>query len=142
MAKTYSEQGSKRSSPNSRPQYVAPSLSREAARAVARGDFDFLLPFQKPLWRTDEVADVIGRSTQFVRELIDDGRLEAHQDSAYGERKTNLVTRRSVLLYQVSIANYDPSLHIIAIEVLLKRLNAPALDRLIATARKLRERIS
>jgi hypothetical protein len=142
MAKTYSDQGSKRSSPNSRPQYVAPSLSKETARAVARGDFDFLLPFQKPLWRTDEVADVIGRSIAYVRALIEEGRLEAHQDSAFGERKTNLVTRRSVLLYQVSIANYDPAFHVIGIEALLKRCNAPALERIIATARKLRERLS
>jgi len=122
--------------------YSEPSLDKKALAAVHRGDFDFLLPFQKPFWRTDEVAEVIGRSIQYVRALIEDGRLEAHQDSAFGDRKSSLITRRSVLLYMAETANYDPGYLVIRIEVLLKRLTAPTLDRLIATARKLRERIS
>jgi hypothetical protein len=142
MAKTYSEQGSKRSSSVSQPKYTPPPLNKELRAAVHRGDFDFLLPFQKPLWRTDEVAEVIGRSIQYVRALIEAGRLEAHQDSAFGDRKSNLITRRSVLLYLAETANYDPGYLVIRIEVLIKRLPAPALDRLVATARKLRERVS
>jgi hypothetical protein len=122
--------------------YSTPSLDKPTLAAVGRGDFDFLLPYQKPFWRTDEVADVIGRSTQYVRQLIEGGRLEAHQDSAYGERKTSLVTRRSVLLYLAETANYDPAYLVIRVEALIKRLPGPSLDRLITTARKLRERIS
>lgn len=122
--------------------YSPRSLDKKTLAAVGRGDFDFLLPFQKPFWRTDEVAEVIGRSTQYVRELIDGGRLEAHQDSAYGTRKTSLVTRRSVLLYLAETANYDPGYLVIRIEVITKRLTAPTLDRLIATLRKQRERVS
>lgn len=122
--------------------YSEPSLDKKTLDAIGRGDFDFLLPFHKPFWRTDEVAEVIGRSIQYVRQLIEEGRLEAHQDSAYGDRKTSLVTRRSVLLYLAETANYDPGYLVIRIEVLLKRLTAPTLDRVSATAQKLRERIS
>lgn len=122
--------------------YSAPSLDKKTQAAVARGDFDFLLPYQKPLWRTDEVAEVIGRSIQYVRALIEDGRLEAHQDSAFGERKSNLITRRSVLIYLAETANYDPGYLVIRLEVIAKRLNAATLDRLIGTLRKQRERIA
>jgi hypothetical protein len=124
--------------------YSEPSLDKKTRAAIHRGDFDFLLPYQKPLWRTDEVAEVIGRSIQYVRALIEDGRLEAHTDSVFGdgERKSSMITRRSVLLYLAETANYDPGYLVIRIEVLLKRLTAPTLDRLVATARKLRERIS
>jgi hypothetical protein len=122
--------------------YSPPELDKETRIAVDRGDFDFLLPYQKPLWRVDEVSAIIHRSTQYVRQLIEDGRFEAHQDSALGERKSSLVTRRSVLLYLAETANYDPGYLVIRIEVLLKRLTAPSLDRLIVTAQKLRERIS
>lgn len=95
------------------------------------------MPYEKPLYRTDEVAAAIGReNTQYVRVLIDEGRLEAHRDSARGERKSNLVTRRSVLLYLAETANYDPAYLVIRMEALLKTLNPPALHRLIDAARK------
>lgn len=121
--------------------YEAPVLSPEKQKAVANGEFDFLLPLAKSLWRTDEVGDAIGRSTQFVRELIEQGRLEAHQDSAYGSRNSNLVTRRSVVLYLAETANYDPAYFIIRLESVIKKLKPSALDRLIATATRLRNQI-
>jgi hypothetical protein len=122
--------------------YSPPELDKQTRVAVDRGDFDFLLPYQKPLWRVDEVSAIIGRSTEYVRQLIEAGRLEAHRDSAIGERKTSLVTRRSVLLYLAETANYDPGYLVIRLEVIAKRLNGVSLDRLIATLRKQRERIS
>ena len=122
--------------------YSAPVLTPKAQQAVARGDFDYLMPFQKSLLRTDEVAGVIGRSKQFVRELIEQGRLEAHVDCAWGTRESSRVTRRSVILYLAETANYDPSFHVVRIEVLLKRLNAPALQRVIKAATTLLNRIS
>lgn len=121
--------------------YEAPVLSPEKQKAVANGEFDFLLPLAKSLWRTDEVGDAIGRSTQSVRELIEQGRLEAHQDSAYGSRNSNLVTRRSVVLYLAETANYDPAYFIIRLESVIKKLKPSALDRLIATATRLRNQI-
>lgn len=91
-------------------------------------EFDLLL--------TREVAGEIGRAQAFVRELIESGRLEAHQDSAFGTRKSNVVTRRSVLLYLAETANYDPAFLVIRMEALLKNLNRPALIRMVNTATK------
>ena len=52
---------------------------------------------------TREVADLIGRKQDFVRELALDGRLEVHADSAFGKRKSNRYTRRSVVAYLARI---------------------------------------
>lgn len=123
--------------------YSPPVLSPSAQKAVTNGEFDFLLPLAKPLWRTDEVGTAIGRSRQFVRLLIDEGRLEAHQDNGRGERLriSSLVTRRSVVLYMAETANYDPAFFILRLEAALTKARAPTLDRLIATATRLRHQI-
>lgn len=123
-------------------QYSPPSISPKRKQAVERGDFDFLMPFEKALYRTDEVGDAIGRDPKYVRELIDCGRLEAQQDSASGARKSNLVTRRSVLIYLAETANYDPASIVLRIEVIIKTLKPAALDRIIDAARRQRERIT
>jgi hypothetical protein len=122
--------------------YSPPSLNARQLAAVEAGEYDFLIPTRKPLMRTDEVAIAIHRSLDFVRALIEDGRLEAHRDSATGKRNTSIVTRRSVVLYLAETSDYDPAFIVMRIEVVMKTLKLPALDRVIATARKLRERLS
>jgi hypothetical protein len=114
--------------------YSPPALSARQRAAVENGEFDFLIPTHKGLMRTDEVAAVIHRGTAFVRELVEQGRLEAHRDSAKGERNTNIITRRSVTLYLARTSNYDPAHIVMHIEIVLKTLQPPALDRLIAFA--------
>lgn len=121
--------------------YSPPVLTPEKEKGVAAGEFDFLLPLAKNLWRTDEVAGAIGRSMQYVRQLVEEGRLEAYKDSACGGRKSSLITRRSLVLYFAETANHDPSFHVIRIEVLLSNLTPAALDRLIAKATKLRNQL-
>lgn len=111
--------------------------AHRALRGARRAEWDLLLPVARNLYRTDEVGRAIGRSTYFVRELIDSGRLEAHRDSAEGTRHTNLVTKRSVLLYLITTANYDPAYFIIRIEATLTKASPATLDRLIATATRL-----
>jgi hypothetical protein len=122
--------------------YSPPRLDARQLAAVENGEYDFLIPTRKPLMRTDEVASAIHRSLGFVRALIEDGRLETHKDSAKGERLTNSVTRRSVILYLAETADYDPAYLVMRVEVVMKTLRAPELDRLISFARKQRERIS
>jgi hypothetical protein len=123
--------------------YSAPKLTATAHAAVDRGDFDFLVPYKKPLYRTDEAADTISRSTEFIRCLIEEGRLEAHRDSATTEgRKSSLVTRRSLLLYQVSIANYDPNSIVARLEAIAKTLGPAQLDRFARFISRQRESIS
>jgi hypothetical protein len=116
--------------------YSPPKLDPHKRAALDSGGFDFLMPYDKPLYRTDEVATTIQRSHNSVRELIEAGRLEAHRDSIFGIRKSNLVTRRSVLLYLAETANYDPSSFVDRLESLLKHLNHSALQRLIGAANK------
>jgi hypothetical protein len=112
--------------------YSPPPLNPRQLAAVEAGEYDFLIPTRKPLMRTDEVASVIHRSTDFVRALIEDGRLEAHSDSAKGDRNTNIVTRRSVVLYLAETADYDPAYIVMRLEAVLKTMKTPALDRIIA----------
>jgi hypothetical protein len=121
--------------------YSPPALSPTQRKAVENGEYDFLIPTRKPLMRMDEVCDAIRRSPNFVRALMDNGRLEAHRDSAKGDRLSSLITRRSVILYLAETSGYDTAFIVMRIEVVMKTLRAPALDRITATARKLRERL-
>jgi hypothetical protein len=121
--------------------YSPPALNARQLAAVEAGEYDFLIPTRKPLMRMDEVASAIGRSVSFVRDLIDDSRLEAHRDSARGERPSNQVTRRSVILYLAETSNYDPSFVVMRLEVVMKTLQAPAINRIIAFGRKRLEQI-
>ncbi len=122
--------------------YSTPALTPKMEQAIRNGDFEFLLPYSKALYRTDEVATTIGREQTYVRELVDNGRLEAHRDSATGTRKSNLVTRRSVVLYLAETANYDPAYLVLRIEAVLKTMRARDLDRLISTAQRQKNRIT
>jgi hypothetical protein len=101
---------------------------------LAQRNFDFLMPYRKALLTTPEVAKTIGREQDFVRALIQDGRLEAHADSALGERSSNRVTRRSVLVYFARTAEYDPAQFIDAFADLLKALTPDQLTKLIVMA--------
>jgi hypothetical protein len=67
---------------------------------AAHRSFDFLIPFQhKQLLSTEEVARCLGREVDFVRQLVELGKLEAFQDSAFGTRLSNRITRRSVVVH-------------------------------------------
>jgi hypothetical protein len=102
-----------------------------AATRADSGEHDFLLPYAKQLYRTDEVAECIGRDPAYVRTLIDAGRLEAHRDSSIeGGRLSNRVTRRSLLLYLVETANYCGDETVARVEAVLKTLRPHHVRRL------------
>jgi len=106
----------------------------DAELALAQRNFDFLMPYKKGLLTVPEVAKTIGREQDFVRELIAEGRLESHADSAFGERKSNRVTRRSVLVYFARTAEYDPAAFIDTFVELFRTLTAEQLTKLIVLA--------
>lgn len=106
----------------------------DAEMAYAQRSFDFLMPYRKATLNTQEVGQVIGREQDFVRKLIEDGRLEAHADSAFGERKSNRVTRRSVLVYFARTAQYDPAQFLDGFRDLLRTLSSDQLNKLIVMA--------
>lgn len=121
--------------------YSAPKLEPRTRQALERGEFDFLQPYRKQLLRTDEVGTLIGRDPRYVRDLVESGRLEAHRDSATGERKSNIITSRSVLLYLVETANYVPADFEARLLAWMKTLTPAALHRLITVATRQREQI-
>lgn len=110
----------------------------EAEFANAQRNFDFLMPYRKALYTIKEVCEAIQRGPDFVRELIDDGRLETHADSAFGELKSNRITRRSVVVYLARTALYDPAHFIDSIEELLKTLTNEQLTRLSIAITRIR----
>lgn len=122
--------------------YSPPKLNTRQLQAVEAGEYDFLIPTRKPLMRTDEVAGAIHRGLDFVRDLVGEGRLEAHRDSARGARNTNIITRRSVVLYLAETSDYDPAYLIMRMEVILKTFQAPALDRVIAFCTRQKNQIA
>jgi excisionase family DNA binding protein len=75
---------------------------------AAHTSFDWLVPLRKNLLTTQEVARCIAQGQDYVRQLIESGRLEAHQDSAFGSRLSNRVTRRSVVVHLSRTAKYEP----------------------------------
>lgn len=102
--------------------------------ANAQRNFDFLLPYKKPLYTVPETGKTIGREQDFVRELIELGRLEAHADSAFGTRKSNLITRRSIAVYFARTAQYDPAHFVDSFKDLLTTLTPDQLTKLIVMA--------
>lgn len=106
----------------------------DAEFALAQRHFDFLMPYKKPLYTVPETAKTIGREVDFARKLIELGRLEAHADSAFGTQKTNLVTRRSILVYHLRTAQYEPAHFIESFAELLRAMTSEQLTKLIVMA--------
>jgi excisionase family DNA binding protein len=74
----------------------------------AQSLFDFILGISnRELMRVDEVARRIGVERDYVYGLISDGSLEIHRRDAH--RSTQLITRRSVLLWLMKTAQYRPA---------------------------------
>jgi hypothetical protein len=106
----------------------------DAEFALAQRHFDFLMPYKKPLYNMRETVETIRREDDFVRKLIELGRLEAHADSAFGTQKTNLVTRRSILVYHLRTAQYEPAQFIESFADLLSAMTPEQLTKLIVMA--------
>lgn len=99
---------------------------------AAQRNFDFLIPFQhKKLLTTDEVARCLGREVDFVRQLVEAGKLEAHQDSAFGKRLSNRITRRSVAVHLARTATRDPSIFVETVIDLVTQLSSTDRERLL-----------
>ena len=106
--------------------------------AAQRG-FNWLMPVRKSLLTTGEAAAVLGREVDFVRQLIEDGKLEAHSDTAMGERKSSRVTRRSVLLRLLTTANYTPEDFPRQVTELMESLDPTELRQMAEAAEALRK---
>jgi hypothetical protein len=107
----------------------------DAARA-----FEFLCVEGVPrLLTTTEAGKCMGRSRGYAIALIEGGELEAHRDTARGTRPSARVTSRSVLLYLLKTAEYEPAKLADGIVALLRTLSDEgALDRIAAELAKRR----
>ncbi|CAN5547918.1 hypothetical protein BH09VER1_BH09VER1_24790 [soil metagenome] len=102
-----------------------------APMQVDQGFFDFLVPVTKELLRVDEVMTILRKEKDVVYVLVEERKLEAHQDE--GRRCHYRITRRSVVAYLASTAKYTPDDLVDTIFKLIARL--PADQRAILTKR-------
>jgi hypothetical protein len=76
------------------------------------GCFEFLLPPAQRWFSPKEVASIIGKSAQYVRDAFDNQKILGHSFSGRapkGEerRKTYQISRENLVLYLVETANYS-----------------------------------
>jgi hypothetical protein len=95
--------------------------------------FDWLIPFQtKQKLTTAEAAQCLARGEDFVRELVEQGRLEAFGDSAFGTRESLRITRRSIVVHLARTAKSDPDDFVAAFIDVAARMSAVGRKKLIA----------
>ncbi|MDR1255847.1 MAG: hypothetical protein LBJ94_02915 [Puniceicoccales bacterium] len=73
--------------------------------------FEFLLPPSQRWFSPKEVASIIGKSSQYVRDAFDNQKILGHTLSGRAprgkeKRKTYQIPRESVILYLIETANY------------------------------------
>ena len=103
--------------------------------AVNHVDFG---PGTRALLTTTVAAKAIGCHQEYVRNLIEDGRLDAHSfNSTGGTRPSWRVQRRSVVLYLAETAKYDPVQFFARMLALLPFLTKGQLAFLTSEASKL-----
>ncbi len=74
--------------------------------------FEFLLPPNQRWFSPKEVAHIIGKSDQYVRDAFDNQKIFGHILSGRApkgaeRRKTYQISRENLLLYLVQTANYN-----------------------------------
>lgn len=87
------------------------SNSNLANEATSENDFLEFIDASKQEWYSaKEVAAILGRTDQFVRDLLDNQRLMGHALYARGnsKRKSYQIHRSALQLYLLETANYQP----------------------------------
>lgn len=97
-----------------------------------RQHFDFLIPENQEWFSPKEVAAIIGKSPQFVRDAFDNQIIMGHASNSgkyksstqKGKklplRKTYQIHRNSITLFMLETANYQPKEFLKRVETLLK----------------------
>lgn len=98
-----------------------------------RQHFAYLLPKDKQWFTPKEVAEIIGRSPQYVRNAFEDQQLMGHTLSVQTQagtamRKRHQITREALLLFLLETANYEPKNFVTRLEGILKRLERKDLN--------------
>ncbi|WP_269542927.1 hypothetical protein [Cerasicoccus fimbriatus] len=80
-------------------------------KSSAATHFEVLLPEGQKWFTTREVADMLGRTPQFVRDCYESGRLPGHRFTSYVKGRTRYTYqfhRDTMLLFLLETANYEP----------------------------------
>lgn len=108
---------------------------RDSTKAKAVMDFDDFIPPNQQWFSPKEVASIIGRSDQFVRNSFYNGKIFGHMSNGLAkkgeEKKSYLrVHRDAILIYLLESANYSPDIFMEGIEKLLRNRSQYQLMRL------------
>jgi prophage antirepressor-like protein len=97
--------------------------------------FDFLLPPGKQWFSAKEVASVIGRTDQYVRDAFDNQKIFGHNANGRArrgreQRRTYQVHREALLLFFLETANYRPDDFLSRLQELLAHRSPQQLAKL------------
>ncbi len=97
--------------------------------------FEFMLPPGQQWFSPKEVASVIGRTDQFVRDAFDNQKILGHQNNARARkgrerRRTYQIHREAVILFLLETANYRPKDFLARIEEILRNRSPQQLTQL------------
>lgn len=106
-----------------------------------RQHFAYILPSEKQWFSTKEVAEILGRTPQHVRNAFEGQQLLGHTLCVHNQegmplRKRHQVTREALLLYLFESANYKPEDFLARIEEVLQRLSKKELKQVKSRIRK------
>jgi hypothetical protein len=97
--------------------------------------FEFMLPPGQQWFSPKEVASLIGRTDQFVRDAFDNQKILGHQNNARARkgqerRRTYQIHREAVILFLLETANYRPKDFIQRIEEILRNRSPQQLTQI------------
>ncbi len=97
--------------------------------------FEFMLPPGQQWFSPKEVASLIGRTDQFVRDAFDNQKILGHQNNArarkgHERRRTYQIHREAVILFLLETANYRPKDFLERIEEILRNRSPQQLTQL------------
>ncbi len=99
----------------------------------ANDHFAFLLPEDQEWFSPKEVAAIIGKSDQYVRDAFDNQRILGHASNARSSqirRRTYQIHRDGLLLFLMETANYAPEDFLQRVAGILRHRSRPELEKL------------
>lgn len=97
----------------------------------ASAHFSFLLPKDQEWFSPKEVAAIIGKSDQYVRDAFDNQRILGHTSNARSQqvrRRSYQIHRDGLLLFLLETANYQPEDFISRVTGLLRHRTSDELE--------------
>jgi hypothetical protein len=97
--------------------------------------FEFMLPPNQQWFSPKEVANVIGRTDQFVRDAFDNQKILGHQNNGRARkgrerRRTYQIHREALILFLLETANFRPRDFLARLEEILRNRSPQELTQL------------